>query len=89
MSKDSDWAWAYEDDDEFTNSTISDERKLASDDEPKLKKGNFSKCKKCGSVNTIVVYHKSGATSDGLVVDEELLCRECGTYTQYYFSDRC
>ena len=88
MSKDSDWSWAYEDDDEFTNSTISDTRKLASDDEPKLEKGNFSECKFCRSLNTIVVHHKSGATSDGLVVEEELLCKECGKYTQYYFSDR-
>ncbi|MHA2425447.1 MAG: hypothetical protein ACXAEF_11715 [Candidatus Thorarchaeota archaeon] len=88
MTKDSDWAWAYEDNDPHTSSSVRDTRRLGSDDEPKMKHGNFSKCKACGSNATIVVFHKSGANADGLVVEEELLCKTCGKYTQYRFDDR-
>jgi len=32
--------------------------------------------------------HPSGANPDGLVIHEELLCMNCGKYTQYHYDDR-
>ncbi len=88
MSKDNEWAWAYENEYECTSAWTSETRSWGKDDTPKLKVGQFSRCKACRSMNTIVVHHTSGANADGTVVEEELLCKECGMYTQYRFDDR-
>ncbi len=88
MAKDTDWGWAYENEDECTNAWTSESRKWAKDDTPKLRVGQFSKCRACRGTNTTVIYHTSGANADGTVVEEELLCMDCGKYTQYRFDDR-
>ena len=86
--KDKDWAWAYEDGDRSTSVRYSDQRKWAKDDTPIDIPGQYSECRACGGKQVIVIYQKSGGTADGTVVEEELLCKDCGKYTQYRFDDR-
>ena len=86
--KDNDWAWAYDDGDRSTSVRYSDERKWAKDDIPLDIIEQYHKCRACGGTDTVVIYHKSGGTADGTVVEEETLCKDCGKYTQYHFDDR-
>jgi hypothetical protein len=88
MAKDTGWLWTIERPDEYTTVRVSDSRVWASDDEEKMNCGQYSRCAVRGNHNTIVIYHTAGATFDGLVVQEEFRCRNCGKYTQYRFDDR-